>query len=213
MKTINLEDWPRRDHYLFFKEFEYPYFSLCADMDITRFLASIKGKGISFTGSIMYLIARVANSIPEFRQRVRERDPIEHEVVHPSATILSKENYFTFCTVEYHLDFERFISDAEKAITGAKNQLSLEEKYPDDRVLFMSPMPWVSFTSFMHPLKLCPGDSVPRFAWGKYREENQKTVMPLAVQGHHAVMDGLHLGLFYKEFQALLNGPELIDGL
>ena len=44
MKTIPLENWPRKDHYLFFREFEYPYFSLCADMDITRFLPLIKEK-------------------------------------------------------------------------------------------------------------------------------------------------------------------------
>ncbi|MFN2113050.1 MAG: CatA-like O-acetyltransferase, partial [Anaerolineales bacterium] len=105
MRKIQLEDWPRRDHYQFFREFEYPYFSLCADMDLSEFLPRIKDKGISFTAAMMYLIARVANSIPEFRQRIREENPIEHPVVHPSATILSKNDLFTFCTVEYEEDF------------------------------------------------------------------------------------------------------------
>ena len=90
MKTIDLDNWPRKEHYLFFREFEYPYFSLCADMDISAFLPLVKDKEISFTAAIMYLVARVANGIPEFRQRIREGSPIEHDLVHPSATVLSQ---------------------------------------------------------------------------------------------------------------------------
>ena len=166
-------------------------------MDLTGFLPVIKQLKISFTAAIMYLIARSANGIPEFRQRVRDGDPIEHEVVHPGVTILSRDELFTFCTVDYQPDFSEFTRIAEEEISRAKTQPSLEEKYPDDRMLFMTSIPWVSFTSFMHPLKLNPTDSVPRFAWGKYRQESDKIVMPLSVQGHHAVLDGLHAGRFY----------------
>jgi len=208
MKKIPLENWPRKDHYLFFRDFENPYFSLCADMDITNFLLLIKDNEISFTAAIMYLVARVANGIPEFRQRVRDTGPIEHEVVHPSATILSKDDLFTFCTALYQENFLAFIQETELEILRIKTEPSLEEKIQDDSMLFMTSIPWVSFTGFMHPVKLSPADSVPRFAWGKFREEGQKTVMPLAVQGHHALMDGLHAGLFYEEFQRLLDFPE-----
>ena len=212
MKAIPLENWPRKDHYLFFREFEYPYFSLCADIDITNFLPLIKDRNISFTAAIMYLVARVANGIPEFRQRVRKGDPVEHEVVHPSATVLGKEDLFTFCTVLYERNFLKFTKNAQEEIAKVKVEPSLKEKIQDDSMLFMTSIPWVSFTGFMHPVKLSPADSVPRFAWGKFRGEGQKTVMPLSVQGHHALMDGLHAGLFYEEFQRLLDNPELLIG-
>jgi chloramphenicol O-acetyltransferase type A len=208
MKTIALDNWPRKEHYLFFRDFDYPYFSLCADLDLTIFLPLIKKESISFSAAMMYLVARVANGIPEFRQRVREEGPVEHPVVHPSATILSKDDLFTFCTVRYDPDFKAFIQQAEEEIALVKEQPGLEEKIPDDSMLFMTSIPWVSFTSFHHPLKLDPADSVPRFAWGKYRQERDKMVMPLSVQGHHALMDGLHVGLFYEEFQKLLAEPD-----
>ena len=210
MKKIHLEGWPRKDHYLFFKEFEFPYFSLCADMDISNFLPMIKENELSFTGAIMYLIGRVANGIPEFRQRIREEHPIEHDLVHPSATVLSKNDLFTFCTVYYQEDFLAFMKDAEDEIARVKKEPTLEEKIQDDSMLFMSSIPWVSFTGFMHPLRLMPGDSVPRFAWGKFRQDGTRTVMPLSVQGHHALMDGLHAGLFYEEFQDLLDQPKRV---
>jgi len=212
MKTIKLEGWPRREHYLFFNGFDYPYFNLCADMDITHFLPMIKERNISFTAAIMYLVARVANSIPEFRQRIREDGPIEHEVVHPSATILSKNDLFTFCTVIYKEDFLAFTRETEEEILRIKIEPSLEEKIKDDSMLFMTSIPWVSFTGFTHPVKLSPADSVPRFAWGKFKKEGDKVVMPLSVQGHHALMDGLHAGLYYEEFQRILDAPELVIG-
>lgn len=208
MKTIPLEGWARKEHYQFFRDFDYPYFSLCADMDISVFLPLIKEENISFTASMMYLIARVANGIPEFRQRVREGGPIEYPVVHPSATILSKNDLFTFCTVRYAPDFRKFVRQTEEEIALVKDQPGLEEKIQDDSMLFMTSIPWISFTCFQHPLKLNPADSVPRFAWGKYRQEGDAVLMPLAVQGHHALMDGLHAGMFYQEFQRLLDQPD-----
>ena len=151
MYTIPLDNWPRKDHYLFFKTFEYPHFSLSVDMDLTDFLPFIKEQKVSFTAAIMYLVARCANGIPEFKHRVRDGDPIVHDVVHPSTTILSKDDLFTFCTVEYQPDFKKFTQSAEEEIALVKAQPYLGEKFPDDRMLFMTSIPWVSFTSFMHP--------------------------------------------------------------
>lgn len=156
----------------------------------------------------MYLIARTANSIPEFHQRVREGNPIEYDMVHPSATILTKEDLFSFCTVLYNQNFIKFVKEAEEELVRVKAEPNLEEKIRDDSTLFMTSIPWVSFTSFMHPLKLNPADSVPRFAWGKYKQTGEKTLMPLSVQAHHAVMDGLHVGKFYTEMQECLDAPE-----
>jgi chloramphenicol O-acetyltransferase type A len=73
----------------------------------------------------------------------------------------------------------------------------------------MSVIPWVSFTSFMHPMHLDPPDSVPRFAWGRFYKEGKVMKMPLDVQVHHALMDGIHLGRFYSEVQNYFNDPEL----
>jgi chloramphenicol O-acetyltransferase type A len=177
-------------------------------MDLTNFLPAIISAKISFTAVIMYLVARTANSIPEFRQRVREGNPIEHVVVHPSATILTKDELFTFCTVEYQADFKKFARITEEEISRVKSTPSLEEKFLDDNMLFMTSIPWVSFTSFMHPIRLNPADSVPRFAWGKYFKEGEKIKMPLSVQGHHAVMDGIHAARFYDQIQTLLDHPQ-----
>ena len=80
-----------------------------------------------------------------------------------------------------------------------------------DDLLFMTAIPWVSFTSFMHPLKF-PVDSVPRFAWGKFFEDGESLKMPLSVQAHHAVMDGLHMGRYFELVQEYFQQPESVLG-
>jgi chloramphenicol O-acetyltransferase type A len=76
----------------------------------------------------------------------------------------------------------------------------------------MTAIPWVSFTSFLHPLNLRPPDSIPRFAWGKFFEDGDRLKMPLGVQGHHALMDGIHVGKFYAEVQDYLDHPGVVLG-
>jgi chloramphenicol O-acetyltransferase type A len=36
--------------------------------------------------------------------------------------------------------------------------------------------------------------------------------MPLSVQGHHAVMDGIHMGRYYEIMQDYLHHPEVALG-
>jgi len=64
----------------------------------------------------------------------------------------------------------------------------------------------------MHPLHLHPADSVPRFAWGKFFEEGEFLKMPLSVQGHHALMDGLHVGKLFAEVQDYFQQPGIVLG-
>jgi chloramphenicol O-acetyltransferase type A len=67
---------------------------------------------------------------------------------------------------------------------------------------------WVAFTSFSHTVLTIPVDSIPRFAWGRFRQVAGSLKMPLSVQGHHALMDGLHVGRYYESVQAYLQKPE-----
>jgi chloramphenicol O-acetyltransferase type A len=95
-------------------------------------------------------------------------------------------------------------------IATVQENPTLEDEPGRDDWLFMTAIPWVSFTSFMHPLDLHPADSVPRFAWGKYFQEGRSVKMPLSVQGHHAFMDGLHVGRFYEQVQRYFDRPDSV---
>ena len=210
MRRINLETWPRRRHFEVFRGWDYPHFNMCANVDLTAFCAFIKRNGISFNVATVYVLARGANAIPEFRYRIRGEEVVQHEVVHPASTIMSKNDLFTFCFFNYVEDFALFAEDAAVQIAAVQDSPTLEDEPGRDDWLFMTAIPWVSFTSFMHPLELHPADSIPRFAWGKFFTEGESVKMPLSVQGHHAVMDGLHVGRFYEEVQTHFERPDTV---
>ena len=100
-------------------------------------------------------------------------------IVHPSITVLSEEDLFSFCQIDYTEDFPAFAPPAARRIAYVKEHPTLKDEPGRDDLLFMSAIPWVSFTSFSHPGHLHPVNSIPRFAWGKYFEEGGGLKMPL----------------------------------
>ena len=211
MRTIDMQTWPRREQFEHFYPYEYPHFGMCANVDLTAFYPAVKQRGYSPTIAIVYVIARASNAIPEFRYRIREGQVIEHEVVHPGFTILVEEDRFSFCFADYVEDFSAFAAKAAERIASVKENPWVHQ-VPEDDVLFMTTIPWVSFTSFLHPMRLQPSDSIPRFVWGKFFEEGDRLKMPLGAQGHHALIDGVHVGRFYAIVQDYLHQPEVIFG-
>jgi chloramphenicol O-acetyltransferase type A len=212
MRTIDMQTYPRREHFEIFSAFDQPHFNLCANVDLTKFYPGVKQRGYSFTVALVYVLSRASNAIPEFRQRIRAGKVIEHEIVHPSGTILVDEDRFSFCTFDYYENFLEFAPKAVEMIAYVKEHLTLEDEPGRDDLLFMTAIPWVSFTSFMHPLHMSPADSVPRFAWGKIFEDGEQLLMPLSVQGHHGLMDGIHMARYYKEVQDYFDRPSSIFG-
>lgn len=210
MQYIDMQSWPRRKHFNVYNAFDYPHFNVCANVDLTAFYPAVKQRSLSINVAIIYVLARAANRIPEFRYRIRDGAVVEHEVVHPSTTILMEDELFTFCTIEYADNFLEFAARAAEQILHVQNHPTLEDEPGQDDLLFMTSMPWISFTSVMHPLHFNPPDSVPRIAWGKFFEDGGTLKMPLSVQGHHALMDGIHMGRFYTEVQGCLSQPDFI---
>jgi chloramphenicol O-acetyltransferase type A len=67
---------------------------------------------------------------------------VEHEVVHPSSTIMGKNDIFSFCTLEYRKSFPEFVAkNAEKiASVRARPRLLGEDEERND-LLFMTAIP------------------------------------------------------------------------
>lgn len=212
MHVIDLESWPRRKHFAVYAAMDYPHFGLCANVDISRFQPWAKQQKLPFTVALVYALARAANQLTPFRYRIRNGQIVEHEVIHPSSTVLTDDDLFSFCTIPYAAAWAEFAATAERCIAQARANPTLEDEPGQDDLLFMSGIPWVSFTSMVHPIHMHPADSVPRLSWGKFFADGQRLKLPLAVQVHHALMDGIHVGRFYQLVQELLDQPEALFG-
>ena len=133
---------------------------------------------------------------------------VEHDIVSPSYTILTEDETFAFCLTGYVEEYSVFKENALRDIERIKNNPSIEDEPGRDDVLYISSLPWVSFTGVTHPINLDPTESIPRISWGNTSEENGKIQLPVSVQVHHALMDGFHVGQFFIAIQDIMNYPE-----
>ncbi|MCM1990756.1 chloramphenicol acetyltransferase [Oceanirhabdus seepicola] len=207
MRLVDIENWKRKSHYNYFKQLDYPHFNVCGNLDITKFYKYIKEKEQPFFISMLYAATKTANSIKEFRYRIRKNEVVEHENVSPSFTVMSEDEVFGFCAVKFMDEFNIFKANTSKEIEKTKNNILLDDKAGRDDLIFFTSIPWVSFTSVTHPMHMSPVDSIPRIAWGKYFEENGRIKLPLSVQVHHALIDGVHVGKYFNALQEMIDQP------
>lgn len=209
MTYLDLNTWPRRKHFELFNALDYPHFSLCGEVDVSRLYPWTKARDVSFFQAAIYMLTRAANEIEEFRTRIRPDGVVLHPTVHPSVTVPTAGNLFGFCTFDYTPDFARFLEIATRAIAAAQAHPSLEDEPGRDDLLYMTSIPWVSFTAMQHPIHLHSVDSIPRIAWGKVAQQGERFTLPLCVQVHHALVDGFHVGRYFALVQRI--GEELVE--
>jgi chloramphenicol O-acetyltransferase type A len=208
MRYLDIDSWSRKVHYNYFRELDYPHFNICGNVDITEFIRFVKANKVSFFLTLLYASAKTANNIEAFRYRIRQDKVVVHDVVSPSFTIMTAEEVFGFCTAGFNDDFKDFYMHASEQMEKTKNNTNVDDEPGRDDLLYITSIPWVSFTSVTHPINMKSVDSIPRISWGKYFEENGRVKLPLSVQVHHALMDGAHVGQYFMDIQEMLDNPE-----
>ncbi len=206
MKIIDLDTWERTEHYSFFKRMDYPHYNICVNIDVTRFLDAVKAGNLSFYYAMIFATIRTANDVPEFRYRIRGEQVILHDMVHPSFTDMSKgSDLFKMVTIDMTDSIETFVIRAKEKSEKQKDYFIAEDFAGRDDLIYITCIPWVSFTSLSHTISLNKDDSVPRIAWGRYYTEGDKVLLPFSLQAHHSFVDGIHMGRYIDFLQDYLN--------
>lgn len=212
MKEIDISSWKRKEQYDFFRSLDYPQYNICFNLDITLFLNYIKENRLPFYYSMIYFIMSCTNTIDEFKYRFRKEKIIYHERIHPSFTEMDTEtNLFKIITIEMNGGCKDFIEKAKKASSRQTHFIDATLEARDDLV-YISAIPWISFTSISHTISLNAMDSVPRISWGKFFIENNRTLLPFSVQVNHAFVDGIHIAQLKDEIEKNLERPEALLG-
>lgn len=206
---LDIENWSRRKQFEFFKDFDNPYFNLCANVDVTPLLALTRAaKDISFFITYHFLSMKAVNEVEPFRYRLRGDRVLVHDRIHAGTTLLLADESFTFVYFDFDEDFEVFHTRAKAAVEKARSAVSrLDEREGQDDLIHHSVIPWVTFTSISHARNWGRQDSVPKIAFGKYREEGNRIRMPISVEAHHALMDGLHVGRYFERLESYFSNP------
>lgn len=195
---IDMNEYKRKSHFEYFKSFAYPYVGVTVNVDITEFIAKIKENKLPFFLSFCYCVAKAANGVPEFRQRIVDDKIVEYNTCQTSHTVSLDDGTYCYCTLDYSRPFEDYLPYAIQAQEDAKVAKSTDDHADDmDELIFISTLPWFSYTALINPVPI-PADSNPRISWGKYFEQDSKIWIPVTVLCNHALVDGLHISQFYR---------------
>ena len=200
MKRIDLDTYPRRDHFNHFCAMAYPYAGVTVDVDVTDLLSLCREKGYSFYLMVLHAVALAADEVPEFRRRIDHGGIVEYDECPTSHIELKPDGTYAYCTLRHHMPLADYLAQAESARNAAREGGSIEEEDDVQSMYFISTLPWLHYTQLIQPVA-CGEESNPRITWGKYQANDKgRMMMPLSVLAHHALADGIHIAKFYEAF-------------
>ena len=118
---------------------------------------------------------RAANAVPELRRRLLpDGQVVEYDHCDPSYTVMKPDGtgVYVYCLLEDDLSsYEKFVAEGKRRQKETLERGTLTEDGDVLANFFVSCVPWLYYTQIKEPAGGAD-DSNPRFAWGKYREEN-----------------------------------------
>lgn len=203
-QKIDGDNWIRKEYFEHYYESIPCTYSMSVKLDITK----IKEKKLKLYPAMLYYLTTVVNRHSEFRTAFNDKGELGvYDEMIPSYTVFNKDTEtFTNLWTEYSSNLDEFCVNYENDIKEYGNKEGMIGK-PDIPVnnFTVSMIPWTTFEGFNLNLQKGYDYLVPIFTMGKYYEEKQKIILPLAIQVHHAVCDGFHTSRFINELQELLN--------
>lgn len=203
-EKIDRAAWDREEYFQHYFSHVPCTYSMTVKLDIT----ALKNRHQKLYPTMLYYLTTVVNRHPEFRTVLNEKGELGiYREMHPSYTVFHKDTEtFSELWTEYATDYETFCRPYEEDMQQYGTQKGLIGKPDAPKNIFtVSMIPWATFDGFNLNLQRGYDYLIPIFTMGKYYHENGRTLLPLAIQVHHAVCDGFHICRFVNELQELID--------
>jgi len=204
---VDFQSWSRREYYEHFGSCDDPYFGVTVNVDCTVAYEVCKRLGHSFFAYYMFESIKAVNQVENFRYRIIDKDIWIFERIHASTTVGRLDGTFSFALFEYTDEFSMFQKNANAKIEAVQKTCGLNVTDDAKRfdVIHYTTLPWFSFTSFRHEKNFGYKESIPKIAFGKFFERENKKWLPISINVNHGLMDGYHISKYLELFQSGLN--------
>jgi chloramphenicol O-acetyltransferase type A len=173
-------------------------------VDVTKSYHYSKETGISFFVLYLHACMKAINKVENLKYRIQDDKVAIHDAIHASATISREDTTFGFSFIHFSEDFDVFHENFQKEKERIQNSTDLFPPINTEDCIYCSALPWLSFSGHKEPVSGF-SESVPKLAFGKFLEKEGKLMMPVSIIVNHALVDGYHVGDFFKKYQIELN--------
>lgn len=194
---IDMDSWPRKEYYQHYMNQVVCTYSMSVEIDVTPLM------GMKLYPAMLWLLTDAVNQYEEFRTHLSAEGVGIFDQMCPSYTIFNKETKkFSVIWTEFHKDYDVFLRHYEEDCRLYGECTSMFPKaYKPDHAFDVSMLPWQSFSAFNLNIYGEGKWLLPIFTMGKTYVKDGKTMMPLAIQVHHAACDGYHVCKFTETLQ------------
>ena len=210
MKALDYDQWSRKEIYEFFKESDFPYYSLTFRQDVTKLVDFKRKYKLSFYYAFIYLISKAINDVDAFKVFEDNKELYICDMRYPSFTDIRKntDNFYIVTMQSLYEDIFTFCAEASKLSKEQKTfiDLSKESEFRID----ISCAPTLDITSATNERFLKDTiSSVPKIIFGKYSDDGDRKILGLSIEVNHKYIDGIHIAKFADKLSELIENLEI----
>lgn len=204
-EVIDFASWPRKPHFEHYDTSLNCSFSLTASVDVAHLKRVVDSRGLKLYPVFIYIVTKAVNMQRELRTG-RDASGALGYYGRVSAQYLifhDDTSTFTSCYTEYDESFSRFYESIVADMQRYRSCYDFAAVEAPANSFPVSCLPWISYSGFNLNLPLNLRYYAPIITWGKYEDVGGKLQMPITVQINHAVADGYHVAMFFKNVQQI----------
>lgn len=206
---INMNTWDRKECFNHFFNNAKCTYSITVNIDITNLYKYIKDNKLRLYPTFTWIASRAINNYQEFKMAFNENGQLGFfDEIGPSYSVLNNE---TKVMNDLYTSFNSTFSKFYKDMNDSLNQYKRDTNFTTDfqkNFFIVSCLPWFNYTAFNVNNESDSPFLFPMVTWGEFTEEDNKIIMPLTIQVHHAVADGYHCSLFFLDVKEMSLKPE-----
>lgn len=192
-----LDDYPRRPHLDFYRGNPLPFYGVTFDLDASALRRRSKETGHSTYLAMCWAFHRAMHEVEGFRVRWQDGQVVLHDRLRMGMTVPAPRGTFTFATPAWHDDALEFLPAAEAVVADASSGVDLTRGAAPDFAYYTA-LPRVPFTSFAHVMLPDADAGQPSTGFGRFREQDGRTLVPVGITVNHRYVDGNDLGALYE---------------
>ena len=191
-----LDPYPRRAHLEFYRSNPTPFYAITFELDAVKVRARARELKASTYAALCWTFHRAMLEVDAFRVRLDGENVVLHDRLRIGMTIPGPDRTFTFATHEWLPDAVAFLRAANEEIERSKAAVDLNRGFEPDFAYYTA-IPGVPFIGLTHVPNRDRTAGQPMTAFGQFREDGERLMLPVGLQVNHMYVDGVDIGDLY----------------